>query len=57
MRFKYYLAFMNGWKMAPHQWRIYLTRPVKIDTAPWRDAGWISISMVGIVIFICRRGR
>jgi hypothetical protein len=42
------IGFMNGWKEAPHCWKTFLLRPVRVDRAP---GSWISLSVVGLVWF------
>ena len=46
-QFVRFLYFMNGWTLAPHNWRTHLFRPIR-----WDDAGgYASISIFGLVIF------
>lgn len=42
-----FLAFMNGWRDAPHCWPYFLINPFRIERTP----GWISISLLGFVWF------
>jgi hypothetical protein len=44
------VSVMNGWEDAPHCWRIYLTKPIRIDRTPC----WISVSVFGFAFFFGR---
>jgi hypothetical protein len=40
-------ALMNGWKDAPHCWRVFLSSPPKLQRTPvWTSLGWM-----GFVVF------
>ena len=42
------ICFMNGWIEAPHCWKTFLGRPVRVERVP---GAWISVSIVGLVWF------
>lgn len=39
---------VNGWKIAPHQWKRYLLKPLIIDKTPI----YLSIDLFGFVLFV-----
>jgi hypothetical protein len=39
---------LNGWREAPHCWRYYLRRPVRVERVPGQ---WTSLSLFGFVFF------
>lgn len=46
-----YLAMMNGWKLAPHEWRTFLFKPIMINKLIENGEGWFSVSVFGFIFF------
>jgi hypothetical protein len=46
------IVVFNGWRLAPHCWRTFLLRPVRIEQVPGR---WICVSVFGVAIFFLER--
>lgn len=42
------LGTMNGWRLAPHCWRYFLTHPLRVERTP----AWVSIGLFGFVVFL-----
>ncbi len=50
-------AFMNGWRDAPHCWRVFLLRwSYLFKPVSWgRTPGWVEFSFFGFTFFWMRK--
>jgi hypothetical protein len=44
------MIVMNGWKFAPHCWRTFLLRPIRVERTPF----WWAVDLFGFAFFFER---